>query len=105
MRGDYMLNQSNELKLIGIIAACHTCHTCSYSYTKQGITYLGTEWAHNPIVRRDVPVSRLLKTLGAERHPERCSRLLDIMDVNVDWHMHAISDGQRREYSFFFICL
>ncbi|KAJ3119008.1 CCR4-NOT regulatory complex component [Physocladia obscura] len=61
-----------------------------------GITYLGTEWAHNPIVRRDVPVSRLLKTLGAERHQERCSRLLDIMDVNVDWHMHEVSDGQRR---------
>ncbi|KAJ3312079.1 CCR4-NOT regulatory complex component [Blyttiomyces sp. JEL0837] len=61
-----------------------------------GITYLGTEWAHNPIVRRDVPVARLLKTLGAERHPERCSRLLDIMDVNVDWHMHEVSDGQRR---------
>ncbi|KAI9350865.1 P-loop containing nucleoside triphosphate hydrolase protein [Obelidium mucronatum] len=62
----------------------------------QGITYLGTEWAHNPIVRRDVPVSRLLKTLGAERHPDRTSRLLDIMDVNVDWHMHQVSDGQRR---------
>ncbi|KAI8611435.1 P-loop containing nucleoside triphosphate hydrolase protein [Chytriomyces sp. MP71] len=64
--------------------------------TNQGITYLGTEWAHNPLVKRDVPVSRLLKTLGAERHPERCAKLLDIMDVNVDWHMHQVSDGQRR---------
>ncbi|KAJ3206045.1 CCR4-NOT regulatory complex component, partial [Entophlyctis luteolus] len=64
--------------------------------SSEGITYLGTEWAHNPIVRRDVPVSRLLKTLGAERNRERCSRLLDIMDVNVDWHMHEVSDGQRR---------
>ncbi|KAI9354344.1 P-loop containing nucleoside triphosphate hydrolase protein [Zopfochytrium polystomum] len=61
-----------------------------------GITYLGTEWAMNPVVRRDVPVSRLLKTLGAERYPDRCARLLDIMDVNVDWHMHEVSDGQRR---------
>lgn len=61
-----------------------------------GITYLGTEWAMNPVVRRDVPVSRLLKTLGAERFSDRCARLLDIMDVNVDWHMHEVSDGQRR---------
>ncbi|KAI8900256.1 P-loop containing nucleoside triphosphate hydrolase protein [Globomyces pollinis-pini] len=61
-----------------------------------GITYLGTEWANNPIVRHDVPVSRLLKTLGAERHPERCAELLEIMDVNPNWHMHAVSDGQRR---------
>ncbi|KAJ3113433.1 CCR4-NOT regulatory complex component [Phlyctochytrium bullatum] len=64
--------------------------------SSEGVTYLGTEWAHNPIVRRDVPVSRLLKSLGAERHPERCARLLDIMDVDVSWHMHEVSDGQRR---------
>ncbi|KAI8826247.1 P-loop containing nucleoside triphosphate hydrolase protein [Fimicolochytrium jonesii] len=62
----------------------------------QDITYLGTEWAQNPIVRRDVPVSRLLKTLGAERNQERCSHLLEIMDVDPNWHMHEISDGQRR---------
>lgn len=61
-----------------------------------GITYLGTEWAHNPIVRRDVPVARLLKTLGAERYKERCEELLEIMDVNPNWHMHQVSDGQRR---------
>ena len=41
-----------------------------------GITYLGTEWARNPIVTRDVPVARLLKTLGAERHPDRVAKLL-----------------------------
>ncbi|KAJ3020635.1 CCR4-NOT regulatory complex component [Thoreauomyces humboldtii] len=62
----------------------------------QNITYLGTEWAQNPIVRRDVPVFQLLQTLGAERYPERCSQLLDIMDVDPNWHMHEVSDGQRR---------
>jgi CCR4-NOT complex subunit CAF16 len=61
-----------------------------------GLTYLGTEWSSNEIVRRDIPVSRLLKTLGAERHQERCAELLEILDVNPDWHMHQISDGQRR---------
>ncbi|KAI8808241.1 P-loop containing nucleoside triphosphate hydrolase protein [Cladochytrium replicatum] len=61
-----------------------------------GITYLGTEWAGNPIVRRDVPVSRLLKSMGAERNRERCLQLLDIMDVNVEWRMHEVSDGERR---------
>ncbi|KAJ3096973.1 Nucleolar complex protein 3 [Phlyctochytrium planicorne] len=64
--------------------------------SSEGVTYLGTEWANNPIVRRDVPVARLLKSLGAERHPERCETLLDIMDVDVNWHMHEVSDGQRR---------
>ncbi|KAJ3195374.1 CCR4-NOT regulatory complex component [Irineochytrium annulatum] len=61
-----------------------------------GVTYLGTEWAMNPVVRRDIPVARLLKSLGAQEHPERCSQLLDIMDIDPDWHMHEVSDGQRR---------
>jgi CCR4-NOT complex subunit CAF16 len=61
-----------------------------------GLTYLGTEWSSNEVVKRDIPVSRLLKTLGATRHPERCAELLEIMDVDPDWHMHQISDGQRR---------
>jgi CCR4-NOT complex subunit CAF16 len=61
-----------------------------------GLTYLGTEWSTNEVVRRDIPVSRLLKTLGAERNQERCAELLEIMDVDPDWHMHQISDGQRR---------
>ncbi|KAJ3347508.1 CCR4-NOT regulatory complex component [Kappamyces sp. JEL0680] len=61
-----------------------------------GITYLGTEWANNPVVRGDIPVARLLKTLGANRHPERCAELLEIMDVDPNWHMHQVSDGQRR---------
>jgi CCR4-NOT complex subunit CAF16 len=60
------------------------------------VTYLGTEWAGNPIVRRDVPVSRLLKSLNAEKYPDRCAELLEIMDVNPNWHMHQVSDGERR---------
>ena len=70
-----------------------------------GVTYLGSEWAHNPVVKGDVPVSRLLLSLGAKRHPERLSELLDILDVsflflksqvNPNWSMNTISDGQRR---------
>jgi CCR4-NOT complex subunit CAF16 len=57
---------------------------------------LGVEWAHNPVVKRDVEVSRLLATLGAQRHPERCAKLLEILDVDPNWHMHQVSDGQRR---------
>jgi len=61
-----------------------------------GVTYLGIEWANSPYVRQDIPVSRLLKTLGAERNQERCKVLLDIMEVDPNWHMHQVSDGQRR---------
>ncbi|KAJ1339662.1 hypothetical protein BSLG_005695 [Batrachochytrium salamandrivorans] len=39
---------------------------------------------------------KLLKSLGAERHQARCAELLDILDVDPNWHMHQVSDGQRR---------
>ncbi|KAI9009190.1 hypothetical protein DFJ74DRAFT_687297 [Hyaloraphidium curvatum] len=60
------------------------------------LTYLGTEWATNPVVRGDLPVSRLLQTSGADTYPERTAELLELMDANPSWHMNATSDGERR---------
>jgi CCR4-NOT complex subunit CAF16 len=62
----------------------------------RGITYLGTEWAMNPVVRSDIKVSVFLDSVGGYRHKERRDQLLDILDVDVNWRMHSISDGERR---------
>ncbi|KAK0556474.1 CCR4-NOT regulatory complex component [Tilletia horrida] len=62
----------------------------------RGVTYLGTEWAMNPVVRSDIVVSHFLDSVGGYRHKERRDRLLNILDVDLDWRMHAISDGERR---------
>ncbi|KAI0758093.1 P-loop containing nucleoside triphosphate hydrolase protein [Fomes fomentarius] len=64
--------------------------------TPTGITFLGTEWAMNPVVRGDIVVSDFLNSVGGYRYKERRDRLLDILDVDLDWHMHQISDGERR---------
>ncbi|KAK7696159.1 hypothetical protein QCA50_000810 [Cerrena zonata] len=61
-----------------------------------GVTFLGTEWAMNPVVRGDIVVSDFLNSVGGYRHKERRDRLLNILDVDLEWHMHAISDGERR---------
>ena len=50
----------------------------------------------NPVVRGDIVVEHFLNSVGGYRHKERRDRLLDILDVDLDWHMHAISDGERR---------
>ncbi|CUA76924.1 putative ABC transporter ATP-binding protein C20G4,01 [Schizosaccharomyces pombe 972h-] [Rhizoctonia solani] len=50
----------------------------------------------NPVVRSDIVVSHFLDSIGGYRHKSRRDRLLDILDVDLDWHMHAISDGERR---------
>ncbi|KAF5363676.1 hypothetical protein D9756_000647 [Leucocoprinus leucothites] len=67
-----------------------------------GVTFLGTEWAMNPVVRSDIVVSAFLDSVGGYRHKERRDRLLDILDVDLDWHMHQISDGERRRVQLCF---
>ncbi|KAJ3814984.1 P-loop containing nucleoside triphosphate hydrolase protein [Lentinula aff. lateritia] len=48
------------------------------------VVYLGTEWAMNT------------ETRGGYRHKAHRDHLLDILDINLDWHMYHISDGERR---------
>ncbi|KAL0062513.1 CCR4-NOT regulatory complex component [Marasmius tenuissimus] len=60
------------------------------------VVYLGTEWAMRAGARGDIVVSDFLDSVGGYRFKERRDRLLDILDINLDWHMHAISDGERR---------
>ncbi|OZJ02014.1 hypothetical protein BZG36_05203 [Bifiguratus adelaidae] len=62
----------------------------------KGVTYLGTEWAGNPIVKADLSVGYLLQSMGGDRFAERRDRLLEVLEVDVDWHMHQRSDGERR---------
>ncbi|KAJ7433815.1 P-loop containing nucleoside triphosphate hydrolase protein, partial [Mycena galericulata] len=67
-----------------------------------GVTFLGTEWAMNPVVRGDIVVSSFLDSVGGYRHKERRDTLIDILDVDLDWHMHQISDGERRRVQLVF---
>ncbi|PRT53843.1 putative ABC transporter ATP-binding protein C20G4.01 [Wickerhamiella sorbophila] len=62
----------------------------------QNATYLGTEWASNPTVRRDVPVTLLIASVGGDAYPERRDELVDILDIDLTWRMNAVSDGERR---------
>ena len=52
--------------------------------------------AMNPVVRSDIVVSQFLDSVGGYRHKERRDLLLDLLDIDLDWHMHNISDGERR---------
>jgi ABC-type uncharacterized transport system ATPase subunit len=41
--------------------------------------------AMNPVVRSDIVVSHFLDSVGGYRHKERRDKLLDILDVDLDW--------------------
>ncbi len=55
------------------------------------VTFLGGQFQFDvDIVVGDI----LARTPGTD--PERVARLVHILDVDVGWHMHRVSDGQRR---------
>jgi len=56
----------------------------------------------NPVVRGDISVSAFLDSVGGYRHKERRDLLLDILDIDLDWRMHQISDGERRRVQLCF---
>merc|ERR1711966_271157 len=67
-----------------------------------GITLLTGNWSRavsfagtNVAYQADVTVRRMLETAG-EYDLARLQRLLEVLDVNMDWRMHMVSDGQRR---------
>ncbi|KAL7913718.1 P-loop containing nucleoside triphosphate hydrolase protein [Trichoderma velutinum] len=62
----------------------------------EGVTYLGLEWVLNPIVRNDIGVMELLRSVGGDAYPERRDELVEMLDIDINWRMHAVSDGERR---------
>jgi CCR4-NOT complex subunit CAF16 len=62
----------------------------------EGVTYLGLEWVLNPIVRTDIGVKELLQSVGGDHYVERKEELVRVLDIDLDWRMHAVSDGERR---------
>jgi len=68
----------------------------AYFNTPAGVSYLGTEWARNPVVWRDIGIDELIESVGGNKFPERRDRLLDLLDIDITWRMHKVSDGERR---------
>lgn len=62
----------------------------------EGVTYLGLEWVLNPIVRTDIAVPTLLDSVGGKAWPERRDELVQVLDIDLRWRMHTVSDGERR---------
>ncbi|EON63955.1 ABC transporter [Coniosporium apollinis CBS 100218] len=62
----------------------------------EGVTYLGLEWVLNPIVRTDIDVPTLLASVGGDYYSDRRDQLVSILDIDLRWRMHAVSDGERR---------
>ncbi|KNC76093.1 hypothetical protein SARC_11396 [Sphaeroforma arctica JP610] len=97
-------NGTGKSTLLRILAGKKLVHSTKcevlghdpFQSTPNGLTYLGSEWANNPITRQDMRVTQLIRSSGGNEHRERRDRLLDILDINPNWRMHEVSDGERR---------
>ena len=67
-----------------------------FKHGLEGVTYLGLEWVLNPIVRSDIDVPTLLASVGGNHFQERRDELVAILDIDLSWRLHAVSDGERR---------
>lgn len=79
------------------------------SLTADGkLAYLGGNWerdiafaGYSVPLQGDFPASKMLNGLpGID--PVRRTKLMEVLDINPDWRMHTVSDGQRRRVQ---ICL
>lgn len=50
----------------------------------------------------DIDVPTLLASVGGNAFPERRDELIRILDIDLDWRMHRVSDGERRRVQ---VCL
>ncbi|KAF5025053.1 hypothetical protein F66182_2870 [Fusarium sp. NRRL 66182] len=72
------------------------CGVDPFQDSLEGVTYLGLEWVLNPIVRNDIGVNDLLRSVGGDAYPGRRDELVAMLDIDTNWRMHAVSDGERR---------
>lgn len=94
-------NGAGKTTLLRVIAGKHMVPEAQ-------VRVLGTSAFHDPQLSNrlemlggrfpfevDLTVSEIL---GHQRgvDPARQARLIDVLGVDVNWHMHAVSDGQRR---------
>lgn len=75
----------------------------STSLTTSGsLNYVGGNWERDVAfagysipLAGDIPARQMLNSMpGVSK--ERIERLIDVLDINPDWRMHLVSDGQRR---------
>lgn len=83
-------------KRLGPRDAIHVCDVDPFKDSLEGVTYLGLEWVLNSIVRTDIGVAELLRSVGGDAYPARRDELVSVLDIDMNWRMHAVSDGERR---------
>lgn len=104
-------NGAGKSTLIRLLAGVHN----TFNYKKlnvlgtnspmdqfNGLSYLGNRWVRNisfigrSVYTADIKVRNMMKKVQQE-NIERRDELIKILDIDLDWKMHQVSDGQRKK--------
>ena len=66
-----------------------------------GLAYLGDRWERTTLCGMspytgDIRAGDMMKK-WQEEHIERRDELVKVLDIDLDWRMHTVSDGQRKK--------
>ena len=103
-------NGAGKSTLIRILSGVHMCRDCdefnvmgtsSPMDQYKGVAYLGNRWVRNinfmgqSSYMADIRVADMMKKLQAE-HIDRRNELVELLQIDLEWRMHQVSDGQRK---------
>lgn len=85
-----------EIKVLGLNAFRDTKLNFHRAYLDcdWGMTSIAFVGASVPLMA-DIPVHKMMERLQ-QSYPERRDELVELLGIDLNWHMHQLSDGQRR---------
>ncbi|KAL8153374.1 hypothetical protein V2J09_011134 [Rumex salicifolius] len=96
LAGKHMVGGKDVVRVLNCSAFHDTQLVCSGD-----LSYLGGSWTKNVGSAGDVPlqgdISAEQMIFGVEgSDPDRRENLIQLLDIDLQWRMHKVSDGQRR---------
>lgn len=103
-------NGAGKTTLLNVLGGKHMCSKeavqilgqTAFSNTHPLVTVLSGQWSKQMSsgggtpYQNDVSVPEMLASSKDNHDPERLATLLHILDIDLKWRMHMVSDGQRR---------
>lgn len=84
------------------------CDPFRNTSSNSNIAYLTNEWGtktvaftgYNMTIQSDIKVKDMMKNLK-DKYPERNQELINVLSINTEWSMNAISEGQRKRVQLY----
>lgn len=84
--------------------AVMVCGQPAFHNTHPGIISITGNWTrtahyegHSVAYAKDISVQQMIDMVAeSEKCPARIAKIIEVLDIDLEWRMHVVSDGQRR---------